>query len=72
MYWPHGQSFNRDKEIEEQIIWYNSLIRVNDEPIFWEKPYNKGLKHVDQRFQNNQLIKGLHFRIEYHDIMLNK
>ena len=36
---------------ENQIIWYNSLIRIKNKPFFWKDVYCRGLKYVHQLFQ---------------------
>ena len=36
--------------IENQIIWYNSKIRIKGKPIFWADVYGQGLKFVYQLF----------------------
>ena len=36
---------------ENQIIWYNSKIKVKGRPIMWADVYNKGLKFVHQLFE---------------------
>ena len=36
--------------IGDHVIWYNSLIRVQDKPIFYQKAYDKGLIYVRQLF----------------------
>ena len=46
-------SFNFSQVIEgNQILWYNSLIKINNKPIFWKEYYNKGLRYVSQLFTN--------------------
>ena len=42
--------------IGDHLIWYNSLIRVQDKPIFYQKAYEKGLIYVGQLFQGGQPI----------------
>ena len=40
--------------VENQLIWYNSLIRIDKKPIFWRDVYCKGLKYVYQLFQDKK------------------
>ena len=49
-------SFNihHDYRIENQLVWYNSDIRIKNKPVFWEDCYKKGLKYVAQLFENQQ------------------
>ena len=51
-------NFFHDFRIENQIIWYNSQIRINGRPVMWNDIYKKGLKYV------YQLFEGGHFRGE--------
>ena len=41
-----------------QIIWYNSHILINNKPIMWNKPYQKGLLWVCQLFQAGEHISA--------------
>ena len=52
----HWCEFNyyRDRHIENQLIWYNSNIRIRDKPIMWNDCYNKGLKYIHQLYQEGQ------------------
>ena len=38
--------------IDNQIIWYNSSILVQNKPIFWAPAHRKGLMFVHQLFEN--------------------
>ena len=44
------------QHIGEQIIWYNSHIKVANKPFLWKKTYAKGLVHVKQLFANNKML----------------
>ena len=48
--WSEVNSFY-GKKVENQIIWYNSQIRVGGKPIFWRDSYRAGLKFVYQLFE---------------------
>ena len=45
-------NFFCNKRIDNQIIWYNSSIRIKNKPFFWKDNYDKGLKYVYQLFSN--------------------
>ena len=51
-------NYNNNIRVENQLIWYNSLIRVKDKPIMWNDVYSRGLKYVHQLFESG------HFRNE--------
>ena len=38
----------------EQLIWWNSKIRIANKPVRWEKAYKNGLKMVNQLFENGK------------------
>ena len=43
-------------QFSEQSLWYNSLIRINDNPIFYKEWYRKGIikvKHLKNRDKNS-------------------
>ena len=43
-------------QFPEQSLWYNSLIRINDNPIFYKEWYRKGIikvKHLRNRDENS-------------------
>ena len=40
--------------VENQLIWYNSHIRIGGKPIYWKDAYQKGLRYVYQLFHNGQ------------------
>ena len=48
-------NYYTDFRIENQLIWYNSCIRVGDKPIFWKEARKKGLRYVHQLFSNQAL-----------------
>ena len=41
------------KRYDNQILWYNSEIRVAGKPVMWNDVYEKGLRYVHQLFQDN-------------------
>ena len=40
----------------DQPIWYNSNIRINNRPVFWEKCFRKGLWKISQLYEDGQPI----------------
>ena len=49
-------SYNRNIDCEQQTIWYNSNIKIQKQPFFWQEPYKKGLLYVHQLFSEQDLI----------------
>ena len=47
--------FSHNFRIENQYIWYNSRIRIQNKPFMWNDVYNRGLKYVYQLFEHKQL-----------------
>ena len=47
-------NYYHNRTIENQLIWYNSQIKVKKKFIFWRDCYNRGLKYVYQLFQNGE------------------
>ena len=37
-----------DEEVGNQIIWFNSKIKIGNATFLWKKPYQKGLMHLHQ------------------------
>ena len=48
-------NYNNGNRVENQIVWYNSNIRIRDKPFFWLDAYQKGLMYVHQLFQDQHL-----------------
>ena len=46
-------------QIENQIIWLNSRIKIGGKLVFWKKAWDKGLVYVYQLFDNNSLMSAL-------------
>ena len=49
-------NYNNNIRVENQLLWYNSLIRVKNKPIFWGDMFQKGLKFVHQLFKDGEFI----------------
>ena len=52
----------KNTRTENQLLWYNSKIRIKDKPFFWSDAYNKGLLYVhqlfiDEHYKSYELIK---------------
>ena len=47
-------NYRRYNKMENQIIWYNSDIRINGKPFFWKENYKRGLKYVYQLYKNKK------------------
>ena len=39
------------RKVENQLIWYNSEIRIQDKPFFWRDMYRNGLKYIYQLYE---------------------
>ena len=46
------------RNIENQIIWYNSAIRVGGKPVRWDNCYQEGLVYVHQLFEGGEFISA--------------
>ena len=51
-------NYYRNVRIENQIIWYNSKIKINQKLVMWRDVWSKGLKYVHQLFYNQEFISG--------------
>ena len=47
-------NFSHQFRIENQIIWYNSSIRIEDKIFMWRDVYRKGLMYIHQLFSNQK------------------
>ena len=57
-------------ERKRQYLWYNSEIRVQNCPIFWQSQYQKGLEYIHQLYSEGQLKSFRLLWQEFHlDIM---
>ena len=45
-----------ESDVENQVIWWNSHIRIAGHPFRWTQSYNKGLLWVSQLYEQNKLI----------------
>ena len=48
-------NYNKDV-INDMIIWYNSLIRIDNKPVLWKKGLNKGLFRISQLYNEGKPI----------------
>ena len=58
--------YHFDEEMrDDQIIWFNSLIRIDNKPFFWKSSAEKGLFRVAQLYRNGSPISLKHAKEEY-------
>ena len=50
-------NYHKDFRVENQILWYNSCIKIDKKIFFWKNMYLNGLMYVHQLFEN-QRFKG--------------
>ena len=62
--WSKFNYFN-NKRIENQIIWYNSCIRINNKTFMWNDVYQRGLKFVHQLFQEQEFKSSRQVKEEF-------
>ena len=43
-----------NKRIDNQLLWYNSEIKISGKLVMWNDVYNRGLKYVYQLFSNKR------------------
>ena len=58
-------NFNQKYRIENQIIWYNSRIRIRNKPVMWRDVYRRGLKYVYQLFNNLAFKSNVQVKEEF-------
>ena len=51
-----GMNHGLRMEAQNQIIWMNSYIRIQNRPVFWSGPYRRGLLWLGQLFEDGQII----------------
>ena len=52
--------FNFQCDLEyDQIIWFNSHIKINNHLVFWPKCFNKGLLYLSQLYEQRHLISAI-------------
>ena len=39
----------------DQMIWYNTHLRIENKPFFWKNAYKRGLKNIGQLYRNKQI-----------------
>ena len=55
----------KSKEIENQILWYNSNIKIAGKMVMWKEPFHKGLLYVHQLFENQGFLTDLEAQEKY-------
>ena len=55
--WKSWSEYNYHKgmRIDNQIIWYNSNIRIKNKPVMWNDVFDRGLLYIHQLYQDMQL-----------------
>ena len=59
LYWTE---VNYEKDVQapaEQMIWYNSHIRIEEKPFFWKQAYDRELCNLGQIWENGHLNSAL-------------
>ena len=51
-------NFDNKHRVENQILWWNSRIHINNKPIRWDKAYKKGLLYVHQLYNADGMLKS--------------
>ena len=51
-------NFNNDFNVENQILWWNSRIRINNKPFRWEKACKNGLLYIHQLYNTNSKLRS--------------
>ena len=59
-------NYNYKSRTQDTILWYNSDIRIGNQPVFWKKPYRQGLFRVSQLYPNGTLISVAQAATLYH------
>ena len=49
----------KGQRIENQILWFNSQIRIDDKPFFLKKCWDNGLIYLHQLFENMEVISAI-------------
>ena len=58
-------NFYNDRRIDNQLIWYNSEIRIQSKVVLWLDAYEKGLKYVYQLFEGGNFKSHAMIKSEY-------
>ena len=48
-------NYYKDCRIENQLLWYNSRIRISGKPFYWADLYKNGLVFIHQLFEKGEL-----------------
>ena len=51
-------NFSPEKGLDEQIIWWNSCIKIENKPFFWSEAYKRGLRVVTDLYRDRQLMSA--------------
>ena len=58
-------NYSHNFRIENQLLWYNSNIRIGGKPILWKNNLEKGLKYIYQLFKNGSFKSGKETKEQY-------
>ena len=54
-----------NRRLENQLIWYNNEIKIQQKPFFWKDAYSKGLKYIHQLFMDGDFKTDEQVRLEF-------
>ena len=58
-------NFYTNNKVENQILWYNSRIKIGDNMVFWKDVYNRGLIYIHQLFEDQNFKSAKQVSQEY-------
>ena len=58
-------NIHQNTRVENQLLWYNSKIKIKHKVIMWRDVYQKGLRYVYQLFSDQKFKSDEQVRIEF-------
>ena len=58
-------NYHSPKREDNQILWYNSRIRIANKPFYWKDIHQNGLMYVHQLFENSRLKSSEQMKRQY-------
>ena len=58
-------NYHAEKSPVDQLLWYNSKIRIENKPFYWKKAHIQGLREVQQLFPDGQFITAIDAQDKY-------
>ena len=58
-------NYHTNCRIDNQILWYNSKIKIGGKPFYWKQTKEKGLMYVYQIFEEGQFLSEEEMKREY-------